>query len=339
MRAGRLTRRGLVVGAAATGSASIFVRPSKAAEHKFVQYHNQATTGSLHRRLVEMWEAVKKQTDGRVETQVFAENNKIPGSDPAALKMLVAGEIEFFTLMGGILGQVVPAAEVQQVPFSFRSAADAHRAVDGALGAYLREEMAAKGIYGFPVAAFDNGMRQVSTSKRPIVKPADLAGLKIRIPAGQMANDTFKALGAQPVTINVNGIYEALKTGAVDGQENPLAIVELFKLYEVQTHLSMTNHMWSGFNLMANMRVWKSLPDGIQAVIERNATTYVRLQREDQAAQNASLREGLAKRGLAVNDVDPAPFRPLLAGVYADWKGRLGSKCWSLLEASTGPLG
>ena len=112
-----------------------------------------------------MWAAIRTETGGRVDTQVLAENNKIQGSDPAALKMLLDGEIQFFTLMGGILGTVVPAAEVQQVPFAFRSAAHAHQAMDGALGAYLREEMAAKGIVGFPVGAFDNGMRQITSDE------------------------------------------------------------------------------------------------------------------------------------------------------------------------------
>jgi tripartite ATP-independent transporter DctP family solute receptor len=286
-----------------------------------------------------MWEAVRLETNGRVETTVYAENNKLPGGDPDALKLLLAGEIQFFTLMGGIIGTVVPVAEAQQLPFAFKSAGEAHKAIDGALGKYIGEEMAAKGMYLFPVGGFDNGMRQVTLIARPIAKPEDFAGIKIRVPAGQMIFDTFEAFGAQPVTIPANGIYDGLKSGKVDAQENPLAILDVFRLYELVKYVSMTNHMWSGFNLMANMRVWKSMPDGIQAVIERNATKYVRLQREDQAAQNAGLREGLAKRGLAVNDVDPAPFRPLLAGVYADWKGRLGSKCWSLLEASTGPLG
>ena len=180
-----------------------------------------------------MWAAIRTETGGRVDTQVLAENNKIQGSDPAALKMLLDGEIQFFTLMGGILGTVVPAAEVQQVPFAFRSAAHAHRAMDGALGAYLRQEMAAKGIVGFPVGAFDNGMRQITGTKRPIAAPADLAGIRMRVPAGQLVADTFRALGAEPVTINSNAIYDALKSGTVDAQENPLALVDLFKLYEV----------------------------------------------------------------------------------------------------------
>jgi TRAP-type C4-dicarboxylate transport system substrate-binding protein len=115
-----------------------------------------------------MWTAVRNETGGRGETQVFPQNNKHPGSDPAVLQMLVSGEIQFFTLMGGILGNVVPAANVQQVPFAFRSADHAHRTLDGPLGAYLREEMAAKGIVGFPTGAFDNGMRQVGGRTLPI---------------------------------------------------------------------------------------------------------------------------------------------------------------------------
>jgi tripartite ATP-independent transporter DctP family solute receptor len=333
-----LTRRCVLAGAAVFGAAPFIVRPSRAADHKFAQYHNQAPESALNKRLIEMWAAIRAETNGRVETQVFAENNKLPGGDPAVLKMLIAGEVQFFTLMGGILGNVVAVAEVQQVPFAFRAPADAHRAVDGALGAYLREEMAAKGIYGFPVSAFDNGMRQVSSSTRPITKPEDLAGLKIRIPAGQMAADTFKAFGAEPIVINANGIYDGLKSGKVEAQENPLAIVELFKLYEVQKYVSMTNHMWSAFNLMAHLPTWLGLPDDLKAVVERNATKYVRLQREDQAKLNDDLRGRLAGRGLVFNDVEQAPFRAKMSGVYANWKEKLGTKCWSLLEAETGKL-
>ena len=207
-----LTRRAIIGGGAALGSLTIISRTGFAADFKFRQFHNQALSSPLHKRLVEMWAAVKTETNGRVETEVFAENAGIQGSDPAALKMVISGELDFFTLMGGILGQAVPVAEVQQVPFAFKMERDAHAAADGALGAYLREEMAAKGLYGFPVMAFDNGMRQTSTTDRPIVNPADFAGIRIRLPAGQMFTDTFRALGAEPVTINVNQIYDGLKT-------------------------------------------------------------------------------------------------------------------------------
>ena len=169
----------------------MFSRSIGAADYTFTQYHNQTNDSPLHVRLTEMWAGVRSQTNGRVVTTVLPENNKIPGSDPQALQMLVSGEIQFFTLMGGILGNVVPVAEVQQVPFAFRSAAHAHRALDGALGAYLREEMAAKGIRGFAGGVFDNGMRQIGGTKRQIRAAGDLIGIRMRIPAGQIFEDTF----------------------------------------------------------------------------------------------------------------------------------------------------
>jgi len=332
------TRRSVLSGAAALGSA-IIVRPSRAAEYKFSQYHNQAASGTLHQNLTAMWAAIAAETNGRVETTVYAENNKLPGGDPDALKMLIAGEIQFFTLMGGIIGTVVPVAEAQQLPFAFKSAAEAHKAIDGPLGRYIGEEMAAKGMHLFPVAGFDNGMRQVAAIPRPVVTPEDFAGMKIRVPPGQMMLDTFGAFGAQPVTTPANQIYDALKTGRVDAQENPLAILQGFKLYELVKYVSLTNHMWSGFNAMAHPATWKALPDDIKDVIGRNVTKYVRQQRQDQAALNASLREDFAKRGLVFNEVDQTAFRGRLPEVYKVWKEKLGSTCWALVEAEVGKLG
>ena len=333
-----LSRRSFLT-AATIGSVTILTRAQRAAEFRFVQYHNQIADSPLHRRLTDMWDAVRKESGGRVETQVLPENNKNPGSDPAVLKLLVSGEVQFFTLMGGILGNVVPAANIQQVPFAFSSAAQAHKAIDGPLGAFLREEMAAKGIVGFPVGAFDNGMRQIGGRTRAVRVPADLAGLKVRVPDGKMFDDMARALGAEPVTVNSSGIYGALKAGSVDAQENPLAYMDFFKHYEVMKYVSMTNHMWSGFNMLANQAVWNKIPSDIRASIERNVTRAVRLQREDQQKANAAARASLAGHGLAFNDADQAPFRAKMAGVYSEWKKMLGAKAWSLLEAETGKLG
>jgi TRAP-type transport system periplasmic protein len=334
----RFSRRSFVAAATAVGS-TIIVKPTRAADYTFAQYHNQPAGGTLHKNLVAMWDAVRGESNGRVEATVYAENNKIAGGDPEALKKLLAGEIQFFTLMGGIIGTVVPVAEAQQVPFAFKSAAEAHKAIDGPFGRYIGEEMATKGMYLFPIAGFDNGMRQVTTVNRPIVKPDDFAGMKIRVPPGQMIFDTFAAFGAQPITTPANQIYDALKTGKVEAQENPLAIMQGYKLDDMVRYVSLTNHMWSGFNLMAQLGIWRTLPDDVKAVIERNAAKYVRQQREEQGRLNAGLRETFAARGIAFNEVDQAAFRARLPGVYATWKDKLGSKCWGLLEAEVGKLG
>ena len=313
-------------------------KPVPSPDCTFVQYHGQAASSTLHQNLTAMWAAISADTGGRVTATVHAENGKVAGGDPVALRMLIAGEIQFYTLMGGILGTVVPVAEAQQVPFAFASAEQAHKAIDGPLGAYLREEMATKGIVGFPVGGFDNGMRQIGGRTRPIRVPADLAGLKMRVPDGKMFDDMARALGAEPVTVNSSGIYGALKAGTVDAQENPLAYMDFFKHYEVMKYISMTNHMWSGFNMLANQAAWNRIPADIRASIERNLTRAVRLQRDDQQKANLTARTSLAGHGLAFNEVETAPFRARLAGVYADWKKTLGAKCWSLLEAETGRL-
>jgi tripartite ATP-independent transporter DctP family solute receptor len=333
-----MTRRSFV--ATVGGSLTVFSRSLRSraqepyVEFAFRQYHNQTAASSLHKRLVDMWEAVFKESGQRLVCKVFAQNNNIQGSDPAALKALVAGDIQFFTLMGGILGTLVPAAEVQQVPYAFRSAAHAHQAMDGPLGAYLIEEMAAKGINGFRTGAFDNGMREITARKR-ISTPADLVGLKMRVPAGQLVADTFKAFGCEPVIINSDSIYAALKDGRADAQENPLTLADQFKLYEVVKYVAMTDHMWSGFNLLAHLPTWQRIPADLRAVIDRNVARYVKLQRQDQIAANRRLRMELAARGLEFNTPDPAPFRKQLSGVYATWKEKLGSRCWKLLEEST----
>ena len=331
-----LTRRAFLGAAALGAPASVRRASAQQPEFRFTQYHNQTAESSLHRRISEMWAAVQKETKGRVAADVFPLNNKVQGSDPAALKMLMAGEIQFFTLMGGVLSNAVPAGDVQQIPFVFTSAPHAHRAMDGALGAYIREEMAAKGIHGFPVGAFDNGIRQMTLVNRPIAVPADLEGIRMRVPDGQLFQDLFRTLGAEPIVINSIDIYSALKSGKADAQENPLALLEGFKLYEVVKYVSMTNHMWSGFNQMAHLPTWQKLPADVRTIIDRNVTRAVRLQRADQEAANGRLRAELTKRGLIFNDVDQAPFRKALTGFYATWKAKLGTKTWSLLEQATG---
>src|SRR5260221_220300 len=127
----------------------------------------------------------------------------------------------------------------------------------------------ASSIGAIAVACFENGFRQITSSTHPVRTVADLKGMKLRIPASQMFADVFKSLGAEPTAINTNKLYESLKSGVVEGQENPLAIVDGFKLYEVQKYVSLTAHMWSGYNLLANLAVWRKLGPDLQAVVQR----------------------------------------------------------------------
>ncbi|PYU27059.1 MAG: ABC transporter substrate-binding protein [Acidobacteria bacterium] len=322
-----------------TSATTLIYRGVRAANFKLRQFHNQPADSPLHKRLVEMWAAVKTETGGRVDVATFADNDQLPGSDPAALKMLVHGELDFFTLNGGLIGTVVPAVNVQGIPFAFRDEAQVYHAIDGDLGEYLAREMAAKGIYALPRSCFENGFRQITCSVRPVRTAEDLNGIKMRTPDTPIYIECWRALGATPVVFNFNKIYEALKTGQADAQDNPLNVAELLKLYEVQKYISLTNHIWSGFNLIANLKMWQGLPSNVQRIIERNAEKYVKLQRNDTDKMNHDLPARLTQRGMIINQSDAASFRARLGGYYARWKDTLGSKTWALLESHVGKLG
>jgi len=304
------------------------------------QFHNQPAQSHQHQFLTDLWAQVAKETGGRLEVTVYPQNGNIPGSDPGALDMLASGELEFFTLMGGILGRKVPVAEIQGLPFAFTSHAQVHRANDGALGEYIGRECAAKGLYRFQFGLLENGFRQIAMVDRPIRTAEDLRGVRMRVPDGQMFRDVFGALEAQPVTVNIRELYAALKSRQVDGQENPLVIVEVNKLYEVTKYVSTTNHMWSGFNLLANLRFWDALPSDVQEVVQRNVKKYVAMQRAYTDNLNRELEAKLAARGMAFNVADVSSFRAKLGGsFYQRWKTELGSTAWGLLEREVGRLG
>jgi TRAP-type C4-dicarboxylate transport system substrate-binding protein len=225
-----ISRRNFTRGVAAASGIILARRYALAADFELRQFHNQPADSPLHKRLVEMWAAVKDETHGRVQVQTFADNNQIAGGDPAALNMVVSGELDFFTLNGGSIGNLVPASNVQGLLFAFRAPAQVFGALDGDLGDYLREEIKSKGLYAVPRGCFDNGFHQITCSTRPIRSVDDLQGLKIRTPDAPIYVEAWKALGASPVVANLNKLYETLKKGTAEAQTNPMDTAEFMKL-------------------------------------------------------------------------------------------------------------
>ena len=303
------------------------------------QFHNQPEESHTHGFLRDLWQAVRAESDGALDIEVCAQNGNVPGSDPQALDMLISGELHFFCVMGGLLGRIVPVAEIQGLPFTYQSHEQVHRAMEGDLGDFIRKDMHAKGIHGFRYGVMENGFRHIGGCKRPVNTVDDLAGYRMRIPAGQMFEDVFRALGSTPVMINIRELPAALRDGKVDGQENPLVITEFNKLYETCKYMSLTGHLWSGFNLISNLNYWESLPEHLQEIVNRNAKIHVARQRAYTDGFNRSLETKLAERGMIFNRADASTFRRALAGgFYGRWKAQLGNQAWGLLEAQVGTL-
>ncbi len=304
-----------------------------------VQVHSQPPDSHLQKFLLDLWDAVRAETAGRLDVSVHPSSMNVAGAGPNVLKKVISGEIEFHVLMGPALAHVVPAMEVQGLPFAYTSSEQVARVMDGALGDYLCGEMAAQGLHGFPRGLMENGFRQIVSVDRPVRDAADLAGYRMRLPGGRIFTDVFETLGAVPVTISVDRLYAALRDGKVDGQENPLVVAEENRLYEVCHRVSVTNHMWSGFNLYGNLRFWQSLPADVQEIVHRNVAKFVAAQRENVRRVNAGLESQLVRRGMQFNSADTASFRRLLsAGFYERWRKEIGSTAWGLLEREIGKL-
>lgn len=333
----RLLALGSTVGAARLVGAPRLAR-AKPPEWTYKYANNLPDTHPMNVRAREMAAAIKTETDGRLEVQIFPSNQL--GSDTDTLSQIRSGGVEFFTLSGLILSTLVPAASINGIGFAFPDYASVWKAMDGELGAYVRGQIAKTNQILAMETIWDNGFRQTTTSTRPIKTPDDFRGMKLRVPVSPLWTSMFKALGASPASINFNEVYSALQTKIVDGQENPLALISTAKLYEVQKFCSMTNHMWDGFWFLANRRAWQALPEDVRTIAAKNFNAAGMKERDDVAKLNATLQGDLTAKGLVFNTPDHAPFRDKLhaAGFYAEWKAKYGDEAWAILEKSTGKL-
>ena len=330
-----ISRRTLAFGAAALPL--IAIGTARAADFSYKFANNVPATHPLNVRAVESAERIKQATNGRLEIQVFP-NNQL-GSDTDTLGQLRSGAVEFFTLSGLILATLVPPASINGIGFAFKDYDQVWNAMDGKLGTYIRSEIEKRGIHPMD-KIWDNGFRQITTSTHPINTPDDLKGTKLRVPVSPLWTSMFAALGASPTSINFSEVYSALQTRIVDGQENPLSLIDSAKLYEVQKFCSMTNHMWDGYWLLSNKRAFDKLPKDIQDIVAREMNQGAMDERADLAKLNADNRGNLKTKGLTFNDVDTAPFREKLrtAGFYKEWRGKYGEDAWHVLEDSVGQI-
>ncbi|MDP4003976.1 TRAP transporter substrate-binding protein [Methylobacterium sp. NEAU K] len=330
-----------LAGAAALGTVGVFspalVR-AQGAPLKLKFGNDVPLTHSLNVRLAEAIGAIEQETNGRLSISVFP-NNQL-GSDTDMISQLRSGALELATMPTTLLSTLVPAAALPAIGFVFPSYDKVWPAMDGEVGAYMRRSIEKANLQPFE-AMWDNGFRQVTTSTNPIRGPEDLKGFKIRVPVVPLWVSLFAALGAAPTSIPLSEAYAALQTKITDGQENPLAIINATKFYEVQKFCSLTNHAWDGFWLLASGRVWKTVPTEFQAVMAKHFNAAALKQREDNLKDSAALKAALEGKGLTFNTTDPVQFQQTLAKTdfYKTWKGKFGPEAWALLEKYAGTIG
>jgi len=336
----KFSRRKVLLMATASAVAGVgrpFIARGQTAEWSYKYANNLPDTHPMNIRAREMAAAIKQETGGRFDLQVFP--NSQLGSDTDTLTQLRAGGVEFFTLSGLILSTLVPAASINGMGFAFPDYATVWKTMDGELGVYVRGQIAKANLVAME-KIWDNGFRQTTTSTKPVQSPDDFRGMKLRVPPSPLWTSMFKAFDAAPASINFNEVYSALQTKIVDGQENPLAIISTAKLYEVQKYCSLTNHMWDGFWTLANAKAWADLPKDLQEVLAKNINGAALKEREDVHKLNESLEGELTQKGMVFNKTDTEAFRTTLraAKFYGEWKEKYGAEAWAVLEKQVGNL-
>jgi tripartite ATP-independent transporter DctP family solute receptor len=332
-----LSRRRVLTGTAGLGAATILHWAANAAEFN---YKLGSSSPMEHPAMAAQQQAadkIKQESNGRMAITIYP--NSVLGGDTAMIAQTIAGAMEMYNLPIDLLAPRNPVCGLPGVGFAFPDYAHVWAAMDGDFGNLLRSAAEEIGLYCMD-KGYDHGFRQITTRTKPITGPNDLKGFKIRLPVAPYLISLFRHLGAAPTAINFNEVYSALQTGIVDGQENPLVLIDTAKLYEVQKYCSLTNHVWAGFHTSFNVAAWKKLPPDLQEICHRNFTAVAMTEREAFVTMTNNERQNLTTKGLTFNAPDTKPFRDVLAktGFYPDMKKMAGDKAWALLEKYVGPL-
>jgi len=224
------------------------------------------------------------------------------------------------------LSRTVPELEAVSLPFAFAEREAAFRAIDGPVGDLLNQKLARKGYVS--LGYMELGFRNVTNNVRPITSIDDFKGLKIRLQPNETHLETFRAIGANPVSMGIKEVYSALQQGVLDGQENPYSIIHTRKFNEVQKYLSDSGHFFDFIIVVANKNSFESLKPEFQAAIKQAMNNAISWQRQRAAEEDTASRDALIKSGMTFTPLSAelrADLRERTAGVVVELRKRIGS--------------
>ncbi len=301
-----------------------------AQETKLRLAHTQPDTDSQHVALVQFAKLVQERTGGQVRIDVFHGGQL--GNDNAILSGVRGGVIDFALTGNPFFAGINPRQSALDLPGIIRSFGHAYKVLDGPIGGEIRVELEQ---YNFKALGFPEiGFRNLTNSRRPVVKLEDMAGLKIRTTPNPSHLKAFQLVGVNPVPMAYTEVFNALESRAVDGQENPITLIQSAKFYEVQKYLTLTQHAYTTAVFVMNLKKFQSLTPAQQKVLETTATEVIREQR----AANRRIEDGdLAKLKAAgmqiVTDFPRAEFRAKVYGpVKADYVAKFGPTLVDAIE-------
>lgn len=265
---------------------------------------------------------VEQRTHGEVKIKLFP-NNQL-GNPPEVLEQVVLGAIDMSLSGQDQLAKYVPKFDAVSTPFAFKDYAMADKIIDGDFKKWVEKDLADKGLVY--ISAWEWGFRELTNSKRPVLKPEDMKGLKIRTPPAFAYQAFVEACGGLVQTIGFSELVMAMKTGVVDGQENPISVIYSLKLYESQKYISMLNYTYSSMTHVVNRGVWNKLTPEQQKIISEESISASKLMRHLVRDQEATQIAEMKKMGIRIDTPNLAPFKAAMPPAYEKVKAKIGAK-------------
>ena len=252
-------------------------------------------------------ESVSAKSGGKIKVNLFLAG--VLGSDQANVSAIQGGTLEMAVMNSGILASVAKELAIFDFPFLFANEKESDAIVDGPVGRKMHALLEDKGLVG--LSYWELGYRHMTNSKRPLNKVEDIEGLKLRVIPNPINVEWVKALGANPTPLPFPEVYGALEQKAIDGQENPIAVIAANKFWEVQKHIALTNHQYNPQSVIFSKKVWDTLSPAERKIIDDSSDEATKYQRDQSRAAVAANVELLKKNGMMVTQFPPAEIAKL----------------------------
>lgn len=283
--------------------------------------------------LIEFKKNIEERTDGRIQINLFP-NGQLYGSDREAVEAVQLNNIEMTMIATPTLASFKSEFMVIDLPFIFGSREAAHKAMDGELGQSLNDLLPEINLVGLGYG--ENGFRHFVNNERPIEKPEDLEGLKMRVMENKLYQDTFNLLGANASPLAFGELYSALQQKTFDGMDNPISLVHTMKFYEVQDYLSLSGHVYAPVITVINKDVFDSIPEDLVDIFKEEAANLHDLQRQLTFEQDETKLQEIKDEGMQVNDLtaeQKAVFIEKLQPIYDQYAESIGQDLIDLAKS------
>lgn len=283
--------------------------------------HVVSTSAPYHIGATEFAKLVDLKTKGQIKVEIYP-GGQLGKGERECVEGLQIGTIDLVVTSTGPVGGFVPQMLVVDLPFLFRDNGHVDKVLDGPIGEGLLKDLSKAGIYG--IAFWENGFRNLTNNKRPVNKPEDTKGLKLRTMENEVHMDAFRTLGADPTPMTWGEVYTSLQQGVIDGQENPINIIRTHKIYEVNKHLSLTGHVYSPALLLMNEKKFKGLSPDLQKALIEAGKEAAKFERGFIRENEAKMLEELKGFGMQVANPDKKLFQKATEPTYRKYESRFG---------------